>query len=81
MVADASLPERFGSRHWADGPPPIPEFPGCYLASGNAIIFFDFLMLLFFELGKFLGLEDPAVWCKRFWNSYRYFDGLEKFDW
>jgi len=32
------------------GPPPVPGLPGCYLADGSTIIFFDFLMLLLFEL-------------------------------
>jgi len=34
------------------GPPPSPLFKGCYLAQRDAIIFFNFLMLLVFELGN-----------------------------
>jgi len=32
------------------GPPPMPGLPGCYLADDSTIVFFDFLLLLLFEL-------------------------------
>jgi len=32
------------------GPPPSPIFTGCYVSRRNPIIFFDFLLLLIFEL-------------------------------
>jgi len=50
----------FGSQCGTDGPPPVPGLPGCYLADGSTIIFFDFIMLLLFELGRFLTLMNPG---------------------
>ena len=51
---------------WQDGPPPVPGIPGCYLADGSTIIFFDFLMLLIFELGRFLILGNPGCMMQMF---------------
>lgn len=51
-------PTDFGSRYGIDGPPPVPGLPGCYLADGSTIIFFDFFMLLLFELGRSLTLGN-----------------------
>ena len=34
------------------GPPPNPLIEGCYLVQRSVIIFFDFLILLVFELGE-----------------------------
>jgi len=46
------------------GPPPVPGLPGCYLADGSTIIFYDFFMLLLFEL---------IIVILTLWRSYRAF--------
>lgn len=53
-------PTGFGSQNAADGPPPVPSLPGCYLAGYSLIIFYNFLMLLLFELGRSLILGNPG---------------------
>ena len=37
---------------WTVGPPPNTLIEGCYLVERSVIIFFNFLMLLIFELGQ-----------------------------
>ena len=51
----------YGSRYGTDGPPPVPGLPGCYLTDGSTIIFFDFIMLLLFELGRFSHTREPGT--------------------
>jgi len=42
------------------GPPPSASFKGCYLVQRDVIIFFNFLMLLVFELGNNPALRATA---------------------
>ena len=54
------------SRYGIDGPPPVLGLPGCYLADGSTIIFYDFFMLLLFEFGRFVILENPGCMIQMF---------------